>query len=89
MIYDRFIGLSSGSRTDQITALHDQARALELLAKALRHEAERLDAERARDTFKEWLEDEAGKTRSVGRSWLVDKGKIVKFYDVFNREGLC
>ena len=56
ILYDRLIGLASGSRDTQIAALHDQARALELLAKALRHEAERLSVERARDKFKEWVE---------------------------------
>lgn len=59
ILYDRLVGLSSGSREEQIAALHDQARALELLAKALRHEAERLSIERARDKFKEWVEVES------------------------------
>lgn len=56
ILYDRLIGLAAGSRNGQIAALHDQARALELLAKALRHEAERLSAEGAQDKFKEWVE---------------------------------
>jgi len=45
ILYDRIIGLASGSREEQITALHDQARALTLLARALRNEADRLAGE--------------------------------------------
>lgn len=73
ILYDRLIGLAAGSREGQIAALHDQARALELLAKALRHEAERLSAERARDKFKEWV-------KSVEKPVPA---KVPAFYDVF------
>lgn len=73
ILYERLIGLSSGSRDMQIAALHDQARALELLAKALRHEAERLSVERARDKFKEWVEAESAKTPSRKRGGIEEK----------------